>query len=185
MQRVIRVSLFLVFLLVLSGCLGKELPKIQHYELNLDSNFGKDANQITKKPYAIFYLGTEASLKIAGKKIAYKTNENTIEYFARNEWIEPLPLMVDSIVIKAAKQMGFSIIAEKRNGTPTLSLNLLDFYYDQSREVAVLNLLIKQDNTSFLLTKETKVQSGDFYQIIVAMNQTINSALLELLSLLN
>lgn len=177
--------LFLVFGLIFSGCLGKELPTIQHYELSLDSNFGKATNSATKNvrnPQEILYLGTDASLKIASKKIAYKTNANTIEYFVKNEWIEPLPLMVDSLMLKAAKQIGFSLASEKKNGIPTLSLNLLDFYYDQKREIVVLNLLVKQNHTSFLLNQEVKVQSGGFHAIILAMNQAINAALLESLT---
>lgn len=179
--------LFLAFGLVFGGCLGKELPTIQHYELSLDSNFGEATNSATKNmrnPQEILYLGTDASLKIAGKKIAYKTNANTIEYFVKNEWIEPLPLMVDSLMLKAAKQMGFSLASQKKNGIPTLRLNLLDFYYDQKREIVVLNLLVKQNHTSFLLNQEVKVQSGGFSAIILAMNQAINAALLESLTAL-
>ncbi len=172
--------------LVFGGCVGKELPKIQHYELSLDTEIlHQYETQKAQNPRAFFYLGTEASLKIAGKKIAYKTNQNTIEYFVRNEWIEPLPLMVDSLVLKTSKQMGFTLAKEHRVGVPTLALNLLDFYYDQKRETAALNLLVKTQNSSHLLTKEVKVQKGDFYQIILAMNQAIHSALLESLAILD
>ncbi|MCM1224693.1 MAG: hypothetical protein NC548_60620 [Lachnospiraceae bacterium] len=188
MMKKIAISvLFLVFGLIFSGCLGKELPTIQHYELSLDSNFSKTTNSATKNvrnPQEILYLGTDASLKITSKKIAYKTNANTIEYFVKNEWIEPLPLMVDSLMLKATKQMGFSLASEKKNGIPTLSLNLLDFYYDQKHEIVMLNLLVKQNHTSFLLNQEVKVQSGGFHAIILAMNQAINAALLESLTLL-
>ncbi|MBD5164840.1 hypothetical protein [Helicobacter sp.] len=182
----------LVCLLVFSGCLGKELPKIQHYELSLDTEAlarhkAERATMVQKvrNPLSFVYLGTQASLKIASRKIAYKTNENTIEYFARNEWIEPLPLMVDSLVLKMFEPMNLVMTEEIKSGIPTLALKVLDFYYDEQQEAVVLNLLVQKHDSSTIFSVETKVSKGDFYLIIGAMNQAINSALINALASLD
>lgn len=192
MQTIHKISktfFILIFIFVFGGCLGKELPRITHYELSLDTEtLSQYQTQFTGKkvrnPSPFVYLGSEASLKIASKKIAYKINENAIEYFVRNEWIEPLPLMIDSLVLKASKPLGYIPTKELKSRIPTLALNLLDFYYDEKQEIVVLNLLVKIRDSSQLLKKEVKVQKGNFYQIIVAMNQAVNSAILDSFNLL-
>ena len=182
----------LACLLVFGGCLGKELPKIQHYELSLDAETlmryateRATTEQLARNPRPFVYLGTQANLKIASRKIAYKTDENTIEYFARNEWIEPLPLMVDSLVLKMLKPMNLTMTKEMKSAIPTLTLKILDFYYDKQQEAVVLNLLVQKRDSSVILNVETKVPKGDFYLIIEAMNQAINSALINVLSSLD
>lgn len=181
-----------VCLLVFGGCLGKELPKIQHYELNLDTEalarYRAERATIAQKarnPRPFVYLGTQASLKIASRKIAYKTDENTIEYFVRNEWIEPLPLMVDSLVLKMFEPMNLMMAEEIKSGIPTLALKVLDFYYDKQQEAVVLNLLVQKHDSSTILNVETKVPKGDFHLIIGAMNQAINFALIKALASLD
>ncbi len=182
----------LACLLVFGGCLGKELPKIQHYELNLDTESLKQyevkratTTQKARNSRPFVYLGTQASLKIASRKIAYKTDENTIEYFARNEWIEPLPLMVDSLALKMFAPMNLTMTKEMKSGIPTLALKILDFYYDKRQEVVMLNLLVQKRDSNSIFSVETKVPKGDFYLIIGAMNQAINSALIDVLSSLD
>ena len=181
MQMGIFKNFFILSLvLVLGGCLGKELPKIQHYELSLDSKiWNQDTIQknLAKKRHFI-YQGTEASLKIAYKKIAYKTNANTIDYFAKSEWIEPLPLMIDSLVAKAAKYSDV-LLSESTSAKDSFKLQILDLYYDEKSEVVVLNLLVRTQDSNHLLTREVKVQSGGFGEIVEAMNQAINFALLD------
>ncbi|WP_297811666.1 hypothetical protein [uncultured Helicobacter sp.] len=182
--RIFKVFFISILLLVFSGCLSKELPRIQHYELSLDIEVWKQENKrIPKSP--LIYQGTEASLKIANRKIAYKTNANTFDYFVKNEWIEPLPLMIDSLVLKVAEYADISLLKSANARTSNFKLQILDFYYDTKREVVVLNLLLAQQDSNHLLTKETKVQKGGFDEIIKAMNQTINSALLDSFALLN
>lgn len=177
----------LSLILVLGGCLGKELPKIQHYELSLDSKiWNQDTMQknLAKKRHFIIYQGTEASLKIASKKIAYKANANTIGYFVKSEWIEPLPLMIDSLVAKAAKYSNI-LLSESTSTKDSFKLQILDLYYDERSEVVVLNLLVRTQDSNHLLTRKVEVQSGGFGEIIEAMNQAINFALLDSFLLLH
>lgn len=182
----------LACLLVFSGCLGKELPKIQHYELSLDTEIltqhkAEQTKMVQKRQKArsFVYLGTQASPKIASRKIAYKTDKNTIEYFVRNEWIEPLPLMVDSLVLKMFEPMNLVMAEEIKSGIPTLALKILDFYYDKQQEAVMLSLLVQKHDSNVILNVETKVPKGDFYLIVQAMNQAINSALINTLASLN
>ncbi|WP_300796872.1 hypothetical protein [Helicobacter sp. UBA3407] len=189
-HKISKIFFILIFIFVFEGCLGKELPRITHYELSLEPEIlspypTQFAGKKVRNPSFFVYLGSEASLKIANKRIAYKINENAIEYFVRNEWIEPLPLMIDSLVLKASKPLGYIPVKELKSGIPTLALNLLDFYYDEKQEIVVLNLIVNIKDSSQLLKKEVKVQKGDFYQIIVAMNQAVNSAILDSFNLLN
>lgn len=187
MQTRIFKSFFILSLIfVLGGCLGKELPRIQHYELSLDStiwNTDKLQKNLTKKLH-FAYQGTESAVKIANKKIAYKTSTNAIEYFAKNEWIEPLPSMVDSLVLKAAEYSGISLL-DSANVGEFFKFQILDLYYDETSEMVVLNLLAKQKGSNRLITREINVQKGGFDEIIKAMNQAVNSALLDSFLLLN
>lgn len=186
MQMGIFKNFFILSLvLVLGGCLGKELPKIQHYELSLDSKiWNQDTIQKNLAKKHFIYQGTEASLKIAYKKIAYKANANTIDYFAKSEWIEPLPLMIDSLVAKAAKYSDV-LLSESTSTKDSFKLQILDLYYDEKSEVVVLNLLVRTQDSNHLLTREAKVQSGGFGEIVEAMNQAINFALLDSFLLLH
>ena len=85
--------LFVCLVVVLSGCMGKSIPKETHYELGIHTGILASVN---KQALEIGDFIVVVSPKIAGKKIAYKTDQNRIEYFVKNAWIEPFSTMLES-----------------------------------------------------------------------------------------
>ena len=161
-----------IFGLVFAGCLGRDLPVVNHYELQLQKS-----EKTCKKMRSFYFLGVSVQEKIKGKKIAYKESENRLEYFVRNEWIENLPLMVDALLTKGAQNHCVNLSQNPIKAKETLSLNIYDLYYDANENVAVFNALLTREKTiqkSIWIKEKVAVKDGDFSKIIEAMNEAVN-----------
>ena len=168
--------LFVCLVVVLSGCMGKSIPQETHYELGVNAEI---LASVDKKTLEIGDFVVVVSPKIAGNKIAYKTNQNRIEYFVKNAWIEPFSTMLESL---SKKILGS--ITENQNtkeAQKELKINILDCYFDAVNEQVVVNMLAESQGSSALIAIQENVESGDFSKIIEAFERAINRAFLNAL----
>lgn len=155
---------------IFSGCLGRDLPQVQHYELNFHQETLKEVKQNRSLNWEII-----VSPKIANKDIAYKRNQNRIDYFANNAWIEPFSIMLNALSQKIAENLGIHFSTQGK----TLKINVLDCYFDAIKEKVFVHLLVESKDSSWLINLEEKVAEGGFIKIVEAFEIAINRSLTE------
>ena len=170
--------LFVCLVVVLSGCMGKSIPKETHYELGIHTGILASVN---KQASEIGDFIVVVSPKIAGKKIAYKTDQNRIEYFVKNAWIEPFSTMLESLAKKIASNIESPNANKVQKNAPQkeLKINVLDCYFDRTKEQVAVNVLAESSGKSALISIQENVESGDFSKIIEAFERAVNRALLQ------
>lgn len=177
------IVLSIAFGLAFIGCLGRELPMVNHYELQIQND-----KQDCKKEKTIFWQGIFAQDKINTRKITYKESANRLEYFVKNQWIESLPTMLDSMILKSAENYCVKLTTNSHKSVNALALNVQDLYYDTQKNKAVFNAYanIELKNVkSFWIQEEVAVKDGDFSEIIKAMDKAVNQGIQELFTKIN
>lgn len=160
--------------ILFAGCFSKQIQEQNKYEIYTPLN-----NKECQKYITISYLGIEVAQKINSTKIAYKENNNKLEYFAKNKWASNLQDMLEITLNKIAKN---NCIALSDNNSPeSMKLKVLDLYFDESSNKAVFNAILELGERQIWIAKHTKVEAGDFSKIINALNSAINSGLDEAL----
>ena len=173
--------LFVCLVVVLSGCMGKSIPQETHYELGVNAEI---LASVDKKTLEIGDFVVVVSPKIAGNKIAYKTNQNRIEYFVKNAWIEPFSTMLESLskkILGSITKNQNTKEAQKNTAQKELKINILDCYFDAVNEQVVVNMLVELQGSSALIAIQENVESGDFSKIIEAFERAINRSFLNAL----
>ncbi|TLD84477.1 hypothetical protein LS70_002720 [Helicobacter sp. MIT 11-5569] len=173
-MRGIKYIWILGFAVLLSGCLGK-IPQGQSYELGANAEVLQQTlpKNISKKRMLEWEI--IVAPKIAGKKIAYKKDANTIAYFAKNTWIEPFSEILNALSQKVAWNYGIWKSDDKGN-VEQIKINVLDCYFDTKKESVFVQLLVESKESSVLIVKEEAVESGGFVKIIYAFERALNLA---------
>lgn len=157
---------------LLSGCVGKEIAPINHYQFEMEHKEAK-----CNKTGLYGWLGIEAEAKIDTSKIAYIKEPNKVEYFAKNRWIDNLPNLLDVLVLKVARENCIVLAKDKQFLTDTLRLYILDLHYDENLNSAVFEALLEQTKgeqiEQFWILETKEVSKGGFEEIIRAMNESV------------
>lgn len=169
MKNIIILIIFTFF----SGCFSK-IPQANLYEIGF-----LELPQNTQKKQKSIVLNLAVSPKIASTKIAYKTSANSIAYFVKNKWVEPLDIITYEVAQKSANALNISLLD---SGEVLLKIDILDFYFDSTKEAVVLNALVNFKDSSFLNRQEISVREGDFSEIIKAFEIALNKSFLEIFS---
>lgn len=169
--RLKNIILGIILGVIFSGCISKEVLPVSYYQLEIPY---KEVN--CKSVQVYHWLGVEAVEKINTQKIAYRQSPNEVAYFAKNQWIESLPDMLDSLMLKAAHQSCINLVESEDLARDSLKLYVLDFSYDEvSNRVlfeAKLQKNAKAPKTLWIYRDEV-VPEGDFQEIIKTMNAVI------------
>lgn len=167
------ISILLIIFTFFSGCFSK-IPQANLYEIGF-----LELPQNTQKKQKSIVLNLAVSPKIASTKIAYKTSTNSIAYFAKNKWVTPLDIITYEVAQKSANALNISLLD---SGEVLLKIDILDFYFDSTKEAVVLNALVNFKDSSFLNRQEISVREGDFSEIIKAFEIALNKSFLEIFS---
>lgn len=158
-----------LLILLFSGCLSRELPPINHYELFIEESFN------TCESYQNYqWLGAEVAQKINGKNITYKESTNKIEYFSKNQWITNLSDMLNTLIPQIAKNHCIALL-QGPNIPQSLKISVFDLYFEDSQVFFNAQGEISKNNTAYILPIRAtiNVKEGGFETIVEAMNQTI------------
>ncbi|MDY3113335.1 MAG: hypothetical protein SOW25_03285 [Helicobacter sp.] len=167
------ISILLIIFTFFSGCFSK-IPQANLYEIGF-----LELSQKEQKEQKSIVLNLAVSQKIASTKIAYKTSTNSIAYFAKNKWVTPLDIIAQEIAQKSANALSIALLDSSET---LLKIDILDFYFDVTKEAVVLNALVNFKDSSFLNKQEVSVKKGDFGEIIKAFEIALNKSLLEIFS---
>ncbi len=163
----------------LSGCVGKEVLPPNSYQLEIPYK------QVQCKKMKVYnWLGIEVAQKINTRKIAYVESPNKIAYFAKNQWVESLTNMLDSLMIKAAYQNCVSLVKNRDFDRDSLKLWVLELFYDEVSNHVVFEAKLEKsakEAKTLWIYKEKSVSDGDFTEIIKAMNVVVLEGYLEAL----
>lgn len=168
---------------LLGGCVGKEVLPPNSYQLEIPY---KQAE--CKKVRVYHWLGIEVAEKINTRKIAYVESPNKIAYFAKNQWVESLPNMLDSLMVKAAYQNCVSLVKGGDFSKDSLKLSVLELFYDEVSDSVVFEAKLERSKgvekraKTLWIYKQKRVSEGDFTEIIKAMNAVVLEGYLEALS---
>ncbi|MDY2585561.1 hypothetical protein [Helicobacter sp.] len=196
----IKIAWIASFIVVFSGCFAK-IPQVQYYEIEA-------LNGVKLESKKELFWEISVAPKIASKKIAYKTNANSIAYFSKNAWIEPFSVMVDSLALKIAGNYG---ILNAQNGgvwgsqdaktqVGRVKINVLDCYFDAQRESVFVRFFVEiiggsefggsvfegsvvrgsELEKSAVIEKVEQVESGEFIQIVKAFERALNAGFVEI-----
>ena len=160
---------------VLYGCFSK-VPQVQYYELNAEGG----ALEVTSTSFTrMLSWEIDVAPKIASKKIAYKDHANAIAYFSRNAWIEPFPILLQSLMQKVAANLG---ISNAKDALEHLKIEVLDCYFDTQKEQVFVRILVEFNGSRSLFVRVASVESGGFIRIIEAFERVFNALFVEILT---
>ena len=167
--------LFLISVVTLfSGCLGKQIQTLNHYEI-----YTPLTNKECKEYIQLNHIVIEVAQKINNIKIAYKEDDNKLEYFVKNKWVSNLQDMLETTLSKIAKNNCISLSGN--DNAKNLKLKVLDLYYDSPNNKAIFNAILELDYKQIWIEKQIKIKEGDFTKIINGLNEAVNSGLDEAL----
>lgn len=162
-----------LLILLFSGCLNRELPPINHYEL-----FVKDSSNACESYRNYQWLGAEVAQKINSKNIAYKESPNKIEYFSKNQWIINLSDMLNTLIPQIAKNHCIALL-QAPNIPKSLKISVFDLHFEDSQVFFNAQGITLKNNATYSLPIRTtiNVKEGGFETIIEAMNKAIVNGL--------
>lgn len=163
-----------VLSIFLNGCFSK-IPQANLYEINIDERIVLEKN---KNPKKVAWQGIKVHPKNAGVAIMYKKNKNSVAYFANNQWVSPLPILLESIAQRIAESSGITLAKEQDN-LKSLEIDVLDCDYDVPSDSVIVRLRAQYGDSNFIKTQIVSVENGDFSKIIEAMEKAVNLAFKE------
>ncbi|MCI7766281.1 MAG: ABC-type transport auxiliary lipoprotein family protein [Helicobacter sp.] len=170
-MKIKNIILGMILVGILSGCVGKEVLPVSYYQLEIPYKKTE-----CKSVQTYNWLGVEVAEKINTKKIAYREASNEVAYFAKNQWIESLPNMLDSLMLKAAYQSCIDLVESRNPLRDSLKLYVLDFSYDESSNRVFFEAKLQKsakDSKTLWIYRDEVVPEGDFKEIIKTMNAVI------------
>lgn len=184
---------FLIFVgLLFSGCFTKQMPSIQTYSLNYDSNV-QPVKTIAKslkvyEPKMFNYLNNSG--------IVYAQNQIEFQHYALNKWTERPSKMIQNLIVQHLNNIqAFSFVATNNIEVHTdlkLISEIDDFtqYFIDDRSFVKLQIRVyvtDQNNQTFFkyFTYEQPCQTNDAKGAVNALNSAVNTFVNDLFTWLN
>ncbi|PZT48511.1 hypothetical protein B6S12_03290 [Helicobacter valdiviensis] len=198
MLKILRYFFVILVVFVLSGCVGREVPAKNYYELK--GEFGGEGK--LKTPMELEFTLSVPN-KLDTKKIAYKNetkkeieiksmqNEQNpqLKYFAKNEWVGNTKEILEDYFIQVALEKNNILLKKSAKNTKgKIHLKVMDMYYSHNDESVKFRALgffsIKEGvNIVYIISESEKVgkEYGDFRDIPEAFSRLLDKALSDFL----